>query len=131
MKIMDFDVLCEYVVKAHDRTLLKGQIPGLAPDKSLESVLQRPYNRLQYGMVDDVFHLAACFAVSIIRGHAFNDANKRTGLAVMALILKINNIQIEHDQIELADMMVAVADNRVDEDGLAKWLRDGYVRFIE
>lgn len=85
MKIMDFDVLCEYVVKAHDRALLKGQIPGLAPDKSLESVLRRPYNRLQYGMVDDAFHLAACFAVSIIRLHAFNDANKRTGLAVVAL----------------------------------------------
>ncbi|MGN7981296.1 type II toxin-antitoxin system death-on-curing family toxin [Burkholderia sp. 22313] len=35
---------------------------------------------IHYAGLDDVFGIAATYAVAIARGHVFNDANKRTGL---------------------------------------------------
>jgi death-on-curing family protein len=35
-------------------------------------------NRILYAELDDIFDIAAMYAVAIARGHVFNDANKRT-----------------------------------------------------
>ncbi len=55
-----------------------GELTGRARDKSLEGALARVDNRLAYGLIVDVFDLAAATAVAIAQGHCFNDANKRT-----------------------------------------------------
>ena len=109
--------------ETHDRVLLAGQIPGEAPDKSLESILSRPYNKLHYGLMNDVYDYAASVCSSIVCGHAFNDGNKRTGFAVMAVILELNEIELIGDPIELADIIVQVAMGMIDSDDLAAILR--------
>jgi death-on-curing family protein len=68
---------------------------------------------LQYGDVndeylDDIFVIAAMYAVALARGHVFNDANKRTALVTALTYLSIQGIDLPRSD-ELEDMMVDVA----------------------
>jgi death-on-curing protein len=83
----------------------------------------RVENRLQYGLVNDVFELATFYAVSLATGHCFNDANKRTAVNVMDACLALNRIDLQYETVELGDKVIAVANGKVDEFQLADWLR--------
>ena len=56
----------------------------------MEAVIGRIENRLAYGLIGDVYDLAACYACYIAVGHCFHDANKRTAHTAMQVILKLN-----------------------------------------
>ena len=113
----------ELVESIHDAVLNPGELKGMAGDKSLEGALARVDNRLVYGMINDVFELAAAYCVAIATGHVFNDANKRTAHQAMDVCLDLNGVQIPHETIEAGDLIRAVARGQMDEDDLAKWLR--------
>lgn len=111
------------VLALHDAVLNPNELAGMAGDKSLDAVLGRVINRLQYGLVDDVFDLAATYAQVLAVGHVFNDGNKRTAFTVMDICLVQNGIQPTYDVIEAADMIIRTARRAVDEKQLAQWLR--------
>lgn len=111
------------VEKLHDIVLNPGELSGRARDKSLEGALSRVENRLIYGMVNDVFELAAAYAQAIARGHCFNDGNKRTAYQTMIVCLKINGTTIKHDTEEAGTQIIALAHGLIEEDDLAAWLR--------
>jgi len=95
----------------------------MASDKSIETILARIDNRLVYGMIVDVYELAACYACYIAVGHSFNDANKPTAFAAMDICLAINGIELEFDAEEAGNMMIRAAQSITDETELAEWLR--------
>ncbi len=111
------------VLALHDAVLNPNELAGLAGDKSLDAVLGRIENRLQYGLIEDVFDLAATYAVVLAVGHVFNDGNKRTAFTVMDICLVQNGIEPTYDVIEAADMIIQAAQRKVDEKDLALWLR--------
>jgi len=113
----------EEVILLHDQVLNPGELEGMAGDKSLEGALSRIEFRLQYGMIEDVHDLAAVYAVAISQAHAFNDANKRTSHAVMKLVLKLHDVRINQNNTEIGDLIIEVAQGKVDEVELARWLR--------
>ena len=113
----------ELVVSIHDQVLNPGELPGLALDKSLEGALARVENRLAYGMIDDVFDLAAAYAVAIATGHCFNDANKRTAFRVMQVVLWLNKIEAMFELEDTGALIVEVAQGHVDEVEVSGWLR--------
>ena len=115
--------MSEEVVALHERALEPDELQGVARNKSIESVLARIDNRIAYGMIEDVFELAACYACYIAVGHAFNDGNKRTAFAAMGACLKINGIELDFDTAEAGDMIIKAAQGIVDEKELAEWLR--------
>lgn len=114
----------EQVIQLHDHVLNPGELEGLAGDKSLEGALGRIEFRITYGMIHDVYDLAAVYAVAISQAHAFNDANKRTAYAAMKLCLKVHGISFNIDVVEVGDMIIEVAQGNVDEVALATWLRE-------
>lgn len=121
---MSFHLLdADLVETIHEQVLNPGELQGMAGDKSLDGALARVDNRLVYGMIGDVFDLAAAYAVAIATGHVFNDANKRTAYKSMIVCLFINNTRVTHDTIEAGDVIREVAQRRMDEDDLATWLR--------
>lgn len=68
----------EAVVAIHDEVLAEsGGLPGICPDKSLESALHRVENHAFYSGVSELHEMAALYGVAIAQGHVFNDANKR------------------------------------------------------
>ncbi len=111
------------VVEIHDRVLNPGELEGMAGGKSLEGALSRIEFRMQYGMIDDVFDLAAVYVVAISQAHAFNDANKRTAFACMDTSLALNGIELNYKPAEAGDQIIRAAQGVVDETELAAWLR--------
>lgn len=114
----------------HEQIVEPDELQGMARNKSIESVLALIDNRVAYGMIEDVFELAACYACCIAVGHAFNEGNKRTALKAMDTCLTINGIELGFDTIELGfdtvetgDMIIKAAQGIVDEKELADWLR--------
>lgn len=113
----------EAVLALHDAVLNPNELAGMAGDKSLDAVLGRVENRLNYGLIEDVFELAATYAVVLAVGHVFNDAHKRTAFTVMDICLVQNGVTPTYDVIEAADMIIRVAQRQVDEKELGMWLR--------
>jgi len=79
--------------------------------------------RIRYGMINDVYELAACYATYIAVGHASNDANKRTAFATMDICLTLNGIELSYDTIEAGDIVRSAAQESIDEFESADWLR--------
>lgn len=110
-----------YVIEVHDAIVHElGGLPGLAGGSQdrLESALARIENHAAYAGVNDVFGIAALYAVAIARGHVFNDGNKRTGLTCALAYLLQQGIDIQEFG-GLEDVMVAVAEGSVEAEDLA------------
>jgi len=53
------------VVAIHDQVLEPNELQWLAGVKSLDSALSRVENRQAYGLIDDIYVLAAAYAAAI------------------------------------------------------------------
>lgn len=113
----------ELVEAIHDAVLNPGELAGRARDKSLERALARVENRLAYGMVGDVFDMAAAYAMAIARGHCFNDANKRTAFRSMQVCLDMNGVALEWVVEDVGPVIVRCARGGVEGGDLAERLR--------
>ena len=111
------------IIAVHDSIIGANELQGLAKDKSLDAVLARVHNRLQYGFISDPCDLAACYATFLAKGHCFNDANKRTAVTALFLILRDNGISLKFSGLALGDWIIEVATDRKTEIELAAWLR--------
>jgi death on curing protein len=111
------------VLAVHERIIGSNELQGLAKDKSLDAVLDRVQNRLQYGFIADAFDLAACYGTFIAKGHCFNDANKRTAASVLFLVLSLNDIHVNFSGLALGEWIIKVATDKKTEIELAAWLR--------
>lgn len=74
-------------------------------------------------MIDDIFDLAAAYAVAIAAGHVFNDGKKRTSFETINFCLVTNGVQIAWDTSETGDTIIKVAQGLIDQETLAQWLR--------
>ena len=99
----------------------------MAGDKSLEGALSRVENRLNYGLIENIYSLAASYAVAVSQAHCFNDENKRTAFQVMDLILDLNGINVTWDTETVGQKMVLLSQSKFDETDLAQWLRQAVV----
>lgn len=121
----------ELVDDLHNAILNPGELPGRARDKSLDAALARVDNRLAYGMVNDIFDLAAAYAVTVARGHCFNDGNKRTAFRVMDrtafrvmdACLVLNGITTLWNTEEIGQIIIRCAQGLMEDGDLADWLR--------
>lgn len=111
------------VVMIHDDIIDANELQGLVPDKSIEATIERIDNRIAYGLIGDVYHLAACYAAFIAQAHAFNDANKRTGFAAMDTVLALNGIELAYETEDAGRMIIKIVNRLADENDLAEWLK--------
>lgn len=121
---MSFVLLSTDLVEMiHDAVLNPGELAGRAGDKSLDGALTRVDNRLAYGLIEDVFDLAAAYAVAIAQGHCVNDANKRTAFRAMNAVLALNGAPLGWDVEETGQWIIRAARGAAAESDLAGWLR--------
>jgi death-on-curing protein len=113
----------DHIIAIHDEVLEPNELQGMAGEKSLEGALSRVENRLNYGLVEDIYSLAASYAAAVSQAHCFNDGNKRTAFQVMDLILDLNRINAIWDVEEVGQKIVLLPQSKLDEVDLAKWLR--------
>ena len=109
-----FDI--EHAIRTHDFIIEKsGGNPGVINSGKIESVLEHIQNDLYYPEFEDkLTHLV----FSVNKFHAFNDGNKRTSIALGAYLLEVNGIDFCIDKfiIEMENIAVYVADNKIDKD---------------
>jgi death on curing protein len=108
----------EYAIKTHDKIIeVSGGMNGVKDMGNLESPLEHIQNDIYYPQLEDkINHLV----FSIIKNHAFNDGNKRSSIALGAFFLELNGLDsmVSKFIIEMENIAVCVADNRIDKDFL-------------
>lgn len=111
------------VLNIHAKVINQQELQGLIGNKSLEAIIHRIENRTQYGLIGDVYDLAATYAVVFAVDHVFNDANKRTAVIAMDTVLRRNGINLKFDTEIFGQVIIKVAQGIVDETELARHLR--------
>ena len=114
----------DHAVRMHDFVIERsGGIGGVQDLGRLASVLDHIQNDVYYPeFLDKLTHL--CF--SVIKNHAFNDGNKRTSIALGAFFLTLNGYDhcLSTFMEEMENVVVWVADNRVDKELLKDIVQD-------
>ena len=113
----------QQIVDLHDGVLNPGELKGMAKDKSLDGALSRVENRLAYGMISDVFALAAAYAMAVAQGHCFNDGNKRTAYRTLIVSLFLNGVTLNVAPTVIGDQIIRLAQGHLAEEDFAAWLR--------
>ncbi len=106
----------EYAIQVHDNIIKKsGGFLGIRDRGLLESSLEHLQNDFYYPNIE---HKLTHLLYSINKNHCFNDGNKRASLALSVYFLSINglDILIEKFIFEMENIVVDVADNRIDKD---------------
>ncbi|MCY3810184.1 MAG: type II toxin-antitoxin system death-on-curing family toxin [Gammaproteobacteria bacterium] len=110
----------QQIADLHEHLLAKnGGLPGSRVGASASAVLGRIQAYLAYGFDEPTIPQAAALAVyAFVVGHPFNDANRRTALAVGDLVLLMNGerVILQVRQIELADWIIDLAAGKADQD---------------
>ena len=116
----------EDVIQIHDEQIAAyGGAAGVRDQGLLESAVAVP--RASFGeayLHEDLAHMAAAYAFHIAQNQPFFDGNKRTGLVAALVFLDLNGITVLDPQEKLYDAMIAIAERRMDKDGLAELLRE-------
>jgi len=111
------------IITIHESVIEAHEVQGEAKNKSIEAVIARIENRIAFGLIRDVYELAASYACYIAVGHAFHDANKRTAFTAMDICLALNGIELQYNANEAGPLIVKAAQGIVDEMELAEWIR--------
>ena len=121
---MHYIVTLEDALDAHEDALSKGggRI-GLTNLNSLLSALGRPYT----GYYPQLPKKAAALLHSMVKNHPFVDANKRTAFLLVTVLAErsgyeINLLDDDDDQC-IEDFVVAVAEDELSFEEIAKWYR--------
>ena len=114
----------ERVDVIHRRSLEEhGGQDGIRNEHGLESALAQPMNVFFYGQ-EDLFDLAAAYAYHNAENQPFIDGNKRTAVTTALAFLELNGVSTSAvTNAQLYDMMIAIAEKRLDKAGLAAVLR--------
>lgn len=106
----------QYAIKTHDKIIeISGGASGINVLGNLESPLFHIQNDDYYPDLEDkITHLV--FAIN--KNHAFTDGNKRSSIALGAFFLELNGLDsmVSKFIIEMENIAVHVADNRIDKD---------------
>ncbi|MGI4778069.1 MAG: type II toxin-antitoxin system death-on-curing family toxin [Janthinobacterium lividum] len=108
----------------HDEQLVEhGGPAGLRDEGLLSSALNRPRHRALYE-TPDIADLAASHAFEIARDRPFVDGNKRTAFFALEVFLDLNGWELMADDESCVVATLQLAAGRLEEDVLAKWIRD-------
>lgn len=114
----------DLVIAIHEQQLREhGGPPGVRDGGALESAFGRPQNRWACEGCD-LAQLAAAYAFGIAKNNAFVDGNKRTALLAVVTFLGLNDVDFTASEAEAVVMIRGLAAGEIDEDALARWIRD-------
>ena len=114
----------EQVVKLHSSLIAKtGGMDGIRDQNLLDSALKSPFQTFGGNeLYPDIFDKASQLCYSLVENHPFADGNKRIGVHLALLFLRLNNVTIEYSQIELIDFGLSIASGKMNKDEIKLWL---------
>ena len=100
-----------------------GGLPRIRDENVLESTLARPQRKWHYTEGAHIATLAAAYGFGLVKNHPYRDGNKRIGFLAIVTFLGINGHDLEATDADVVTHILALADGRVSEAGLADWIR--------
>jgi death-on-curing protein len=96
-----------------------GGTPAVRDIGLLESAAARPRTTV-FGAdaYPDVPRKGAALLESVVRNHALVDGNKRLGWLALVVFLGLNGVRLDVDDDEAYDLVIGVAEGRLDLDGI-------------
>lgn len=117
----------EEVIAMHDLFLQKfGGLPSIRDINLLSSAVETPKSSM-FGrdLYPTIYDKAAAYLYHIVCNHPFNDGNKRTGFGASLLFLKANSIPIIFEKKKYEDLVVEVAQGKINKEQIARFLEYG------
>lgn len=71
-----------------------------------------------------LYEMGAAYLYGICRNHPFVDGNKRTAAAAALTFFEMNGVEIEATEDELYDLVIGVAEGRIEKDAVASFFED-------
>jgi death-on-curing protein len=108
---------------------LFGGLQGLRDRGLLESALAMP--QATFGgeyLHADLFEMAAAYLYHLVLDHPVVDGNKRVGLHAAYVFLRLNGWDMVVDPSSLYDLVIGVAEGRVDKTAIASVFRAAAIR---
>ena len=114
----------EQVVKIHRSLIEKtGGMDGIRDAQLLDSALKTPFQTLGgNNLYPNILDKASQLCYSLIENHPFVDGNKRIGVHLMLLFLKLNNIEVNYSQQELVDFGLDIASGKMSKNDIKGWI---------
>lgn len=100
-----------------------GGLTGFRDEAALDAALARPRHLQVCEPKADLAGLAAAYGFGIVRGHPFDDGNKRAGFLAIGLFLALNRPELSVGQVEAAEIFFSLAEDSLSESQLADWIR--------
>lgn len=101
-----------------------GGDPGLRDEGLLASALAQPMAAFDGRYLhEDLFVMAAAYLFHLTNNHPFVDGNKRIGLAAALVFLDVNGFEVDDPDVELADMVMEMVEERRGKEWVANALR--------
>lgn len=96
---------------------------GIRDEGLLESAAAAPFQSFGDAQAHPtICEKAAQLGFGLIRNHAFLDGNKRIGAHAMLVFLALNQMELNHTQKELSDMILSVAAGEKGAQDLFRWV---------
>ena len=90
----------------------------------LESALNRPIQHAAYtDPTPDIATLVAIYGIAFVRNHPFIDGNKRVGLVVLELFLRLNGFRLTADNAACVNQILALAAGQLTDEQFTDWVR--------
>ena len=114
----------EQVVKIHRSLIEKTDgMDGIRDAQLLDSALKTPFQTFGgNNLYPDILDKASQLCYSLIENHPFVDGNKRIGVHLMLLFLKLNNIEVNYSQQELIDFGLDIASGKMSKNDINGWI---------
>jgi death-on-curing protein len=75
-------------------------------------------------LYEDTEDKISAITFALIKNHCFVDGNKRIGVAVMLLLLNLNNINISYSQEELINLGLEIAGGMIGIKEIKRWINN-------
>ena len=106
-------------------------MPGVRDAGAVESAVAQP--QMTFGGEDlypTLAEKAAALGFSLVKNHAFADANKRAGHAAMETFLLMNGHELAADVDEQEHVIFAVASSTMEREEFTEWVKAHVTPFL-
>ncbi len=112
------------IIKLHSSLISKtGGMDGVRDENLLDSAIKSPFQTFDgKELYPDLYDKASQLCYSLIENHPFADGNKRIGVHLTLLFLKLNNEELKYTQKELIDFGFSIASGKMTRDDIKVWL---------
>ena len=118
------EITLEQVLELHQYSIERfGGAVGIRDKEALLSAVERPYGAFGgEAFYVNAFARAAAIGESIVMNHPFVDGNKRTGLLLMDLLLKMEGYTVHFTFNEGYQFVIDIATGNKRFDEIVEWL---------